>query len=46
VLDAARTDFAPRLVPRWLPVGNPRRRDLDDAVDAARAARISLNALA
>jgi hypothetical protein len=46
VLDAARTDLASRLVPRWLPVGNPRRRDLDDAVDAARAARISLNALA
>jgi Actinobacteria/chloroflexi VLRF1 release factor len=46
VLDTARTDLAPRLVPRWLPVGNPRRRDLDKAVGAARAARISLNALA
>lgn len=46
VLDTARTDLASRLVARWLPVGNPRRRDLDDAVDAARAARISLNALA
>jgi len=46
VLAGARTDLAPRLVPRWLSVGNPRRRDLDEAVDAARAARISLNALA
>jgi Actinobacteria/chloroflexi VLRF1 release factor len=46
VLDTARADLAPRLVPRWLDVGNPRRRDLDKAVGAARAARISLNALA
>ncbi|HYJ69094.1 MAG TPA: acVLRF1 family peptidyl-tRNA hydrolase [Nocardioidaceae bacterium] len=46
VLDTARTDLAPRLVPRWLDVGNPRRRDLDTAVSSARAARISLNALA
>ena len=46
VLDIARADLANRLVPRWLDVGNPRRRDLDDAVDAARSARISLNALA
>jgi hypothetical protein len=46
VLDTARTDLAARLVPRWLDVGNPRRRDLDASVAAARAARISLNALA
>lgn len=46
VLDTARSDLAPRLVPRWLDVGNPRRRDLDQAVATTRAARISLNALA
>lgn len=34
------------LVPRWLDVGNPRRRVLDEAVTSARAARIDLNALA
>jgi Actinobacteria/chloroflexi VLRF1 release factor len=46
VLAAARTDLAAALVPRWLDVGNPRRRVLDEAVAAARAARIDLNALA
>lgn len=45
-LDAARVDLTPLLVPRWLEIGNPRRRDLDAAIGAARAARISLNTLA
>jgi Actinobacteria/chloroflexi VLRF1 release factor len=45
-LAAARSDLAASLVPRWLDIGNPRRRTLDEAVAAARAARIELNALA
>ena len=45
-LAAARTDLSAALVPRWLDVGNPRRRVLDEAVAGARAARIDLNALA
>lgn len=35
-----------RQVRRWLDVGDPRRRVLEDAVAQARAARIDLNALA
>jgi VLRF1 release factor-like protein len=48
VLNAARhgTVLADRLVPRWLDIGNPRRRVLEESMDAARAARITLNALA
>jgi Actinobacteria/chloroflexi VLRF1 release factor len=46
VLQAAAGDLAARLVPRWLDVGNPRRRVLDESVAAARTARIDLNALA
>jgi Actinobacteria/chloroflexi VLRF1 release factor len=45
VLEAATGEYAAP-VPRWLDVGNPRRRVLDEAVAAARAARIDLNALA
>ena len=48
VLDAARhgAALAERLVPRWLDIGNPRRRVLEESMDAARAARITLNELA
>jgi hypothetical protein len=48
VLDAARhgSALSERIATRWLDVGNPRRRVLDESVAAARAARITLNELA